>query len=119
MAKKHVMTAARKRALRKAQLASAKKRRKGIRRRTIAKKSAIAAKKYSGPGGRYKMHRDRYHSRGIYSTNWKGKKLGKTAKRINKIGGAYLMMNPGYSGVVAASYINGRRKGTIKKRKRR
>jgi hypothetical protein len=133
---RHVMTAARKAALRKAQLASARKRRRGISRKSQAarvrnrqnKKIAAAAEKshrytyagrhYKGPGGIYKMNVDRYHSRGAFSRSPANKPWSKGQKRVNKVAQGVLMANPGASGLVAASYIRGRRAGTIKKKKR-
>lgn len=102
------MTAKRKAALRKAQLASARKRRKGgpkrkgrIRRTASAakreynRKNNYAKKHYKGRGRIYRMNSDRYHSRGAYSKNWRGKTYGKKMKRANKVAMAALMAHPG------------------------
>jgi hypothetical protein len=118
MAKRHVMTPARRAALKKAQLASARKRRKGRVRREYKRKTAMAKKRYKGPGGSYKMHKDRLNSTGPYTRGMTGKKYGKKMKIVNRASMYVASANPGYSGVVLGSYVRGRRAGTIKKRKR-
>jgi hypothetical protein len=122
--KRHVMTARRKAALRKAQLASAHKRKK--RGRQIKRGKAKAWRKRAraaypvknNPGRLYRMNSDRRNSRGVYSKHPTGRNLTKGEKRGNKIGGTYLMAAGINPLMMAGSYARGRRAGTIKKRKR-
>ena len=124
MAKRHVMTAARKRALRKAQLASAKKRRKGRVRRTIgaarkeaSRKTSYGKKHYrKKPGGFKRQYSDMYHSRGAYSRNWRGKKYGKKMKRVNRIATGIVLSHPLNASIYGVSHLRGKR---AMKRKRR
>lgn len=133
---RHQMTARRRAALRKAQLASARKRKRGgktsnkIRRtgravsREATRKTNYARKHYSGRGGIARKHRDMSRSRGAYTRNWRGKKYGKPGRALNRVSGALLMANPGYAAPVLGSKarvaIHGRRtKARPKTRARR
>ncbi|AAN02067.1 gp13 [Mycobacterium phage Barnyard] len=115
------MTAKRRAALRKAQLASARKRRKGGRakstyravKRSNAAKRSYARKHYKGRGGISRQASDMYHSRGAYSRNWRGRKYGKTAKRVNKVATVAVFGHPTNAAMLAGSKFRGR------KRKRR
>lgn len=124
---KHVMTAARRAALRKAQLASARKRRRKTApryKRTIGnvnregqRKQKAALKKYpKGPGQIYKFNHDRLNLKGAYSKNSYGNPY--KHKKLAKVAAHSILLNPGFSGVYAASYVRGRKAGTIKRKKR-
>lgn len=118
---RYKMTAKRRAALRKAQLASARKRRKGgVKRRAkrlgrnvnreYARKTAYAKKHYSGRGGMHRKHKDMARSRGAYKNNWRGKRYGRTARVVNRGAGAFLMANPGYAAPILASKYRGRKR---------
>lgn len=128
------MTAARKAALRKAQAASARKRKgrgrskpglrarakkvNAARKRESSRKRNYARKNYSGAGGIYKMNSDRRNSRGAFERNWRGKKYGSKMRKANKAAQTYTNVAGINPLILGASYARGRRKGTIKKRKR-
>jgi hypothetical protein len=86
---------------------------------THKKKSAYAAKHYSGPGGAHRMNKDRFHSRGAFSTNWRGKKYGRVARGANKVGQGILYAHPAGAAVVAGSAIRGKIHAKKKGKKRR
>ena len=127
-------TAKQKAALRKAQLASARKRRgrgrskPGLRARarrlrssvksTTKAKRAYAKRNYTGAGSIYKMNSDRRNSRGAFATNWRGKKYGSKMRKVNKAAQTYTNIVGINPLILGASYARGRRKGTIKKRRR-
>lgn len=93
------MTAARRAALKKAQAASARKRRKGgkvtrAQRKGIRKsKKAYMKKNYKGRGGYSRRFDDLKNSKGAFATNSKGRKYGKAGKRVNKFA-AYYTVSP-------------------------
>lgn len=121
----HRMTAARKAALRKAQMASARKR-KGRGRgrvksytravgRETRRKQAYAQKHYKGAGALYKMNSDRRNSRGAYTRGHTGKTYGKKLKRVNKAAQTFTNASGVNPLILGGSYVRGRRHGTIKK----
>ena len=128
------MTAARKAALRKAQAASARKRRgrgrskpklkarakklNAARKREYKRKGNYAKKNYSGAGGIYKMNSDRRNSRGAFERNWRGKKYGSKMRKANKVAQTYTNLVGINPLILGGSYVRGRRKGTIKKKRR-
>ena len=127
MARRYVMTARRKAALRKAQLASARKRRKGGRikstarayKRETARKKAYAKKHYKGPGAYKRKASDMYHSRGAFSKNWRGRSYSTRGKRINKAATIAVHANYGSAAILAGSHIRGKRAAKKRRRSRR
>lgn len=116
------MTAARKAALRKAQLASARKRRR--KRGGKIKRAGKELKRryqagHTGPGARYRRTRDYYNSTGYYSTRSGGskKKPGKLQRRYRKVNAVLANTNYGSAAALGVSYV--RNKRASKKRKRR
>lgn len=121
MANRRVMTARRRAALRKAQLASARKRKgrgakravkRANRRSVSANKKLYAAQHYRKPGGYHKQMKHLRNSQGVYATNVHGKKIGSKAKKLNKAA-YYLNYSP-----VAMGVSKARGKRAAKKRKR-
>ena len=116
MAGRYVMTPARRAALKKAQAASAAKRRGSGRAKSKAirkQKKAYAKKNYRGRGGYSRRFDDLKNSKGpVYSQNNKGKKYGKWGKRANKAA-AYYSVSP-----VALAVSRKRAKKRSKKRSR-
>jgi hypothetical protein len=109
--KAHIMTARRKAALRKAQLASARKRRKGgisaerSRRRKIRKSGA-----YKGAGSVYKRNSDYGNSKGYFSRGRTGKPIGKARRVYRKANYMSQYAHPVSAGILLASKARGKRK---------
>lgn len=125
-----VRTAAQKAALRKAQLASAKKRRgKGKKRRTRpagrARRAGREVKRryqagHKGKGAIYRRTRDRFKSQGYYSTrtgNKKSKRAGKIQRGYRKASTVASVANYGNATTLAVSYARHRQAEAKKKKK--
>ena len=111
-----VMTARRRAALKKAQLASARKRRKaGIKGEKNRRRAIERTGRYKKAGGFYHIASDYRTSSGVYSRTRTGKKIKKKRKVYRKINGSAMYG----SYVVGLSSLNGRRKGTNKKKSRK
>jgi hypothetical protein len=110
----HVMTARRKAALRKAQLASAlKRKRRGVkgevaRRRKIRKSGA-----YKGAGSIYKSQSDYGNSRGYFSRGIGGKPIGKSRRIYRKTSYMASYAHP----IVAATLLGSKARGNRKKKR--
>ena len=127
------MTPARRAALKKAQIASARKRKgRGKKRPGIKKRVSNLNKAYNkeyarkqrtlhkGKGSIYKNSMDQRHSRGAYSKNWRGRPIGKKEARLNKASHTYVMViNPVMTAAVVGDYRRGRKAGTIKKKSKK
>jgi hypothetical protein len=123
---KYVMTARRKAALKKAQLASARKRKKRARaitkgkRKAYMKRAKAAYPVKNNPGRIYRMNRARTNSTGVFAKHPSGRNWTKREKRVNKVAGNYISYVAGANALLmGGSYVRGRRKGTIKKRNKR
>jgi hypothetical protein len=126
------MTPARRAALRKAQIASARKRRKGFRgkvktrartarpkaranitlhgarvRKESARKQKHIRKRYTGPGGLARQHEDRKRSKGAFSHSMRGRKIGPKERKVNRVAAGVLMAHPGYAATVLGSRARG------------
>jgi hypothetical protein len=107
----YIMTARRKAALRKAQLASARKRRKsGIKTERARRKKIRKSGAYRGAGSLYKSYSDHGNSKGYYSRGRTGKPIGKVRRVARKANYLSAYAHPLNAGILLASKARGKRK---------
>jgi hypothetical protein len=122
------MTAARRAALRKAQLASARKRRRGGKAKPAKNKRNLRnlaaedrrrteymKKNYRGPGAIHKAYRDYGRSQGAYKNNAYGNRVSRPRRVARRAIHASMYTSPISSTMLVGSYARGVRKGTIAK----
>ena len=106
----HVMTARRKAALRKAQLASARKRRKGNISAEKARRKRLRGKgRYAGPGALHRSRQDYGNSKGYFSRTRTGKPIGKVRKKARKVQSVVMLAHPTNAAIYGTSYLRHRR----------